>query len=98
MSSPAAGYEMLLKRKSKLSENEEIGEDEVRDNPIVERWDEQNDTEQIEIIDRAELSDTEWNTLNRLAQKALELTKIENIDHLITSSYNPRCNGSVERY
>ena len=77
MSSPAAGYEMLLKRKSKLSENEEIGDDEVRDNPIVERWDEQNDTEQIEIIDRAELSDTEWNTLNRLAQKALELTKIE---------------------
>jgi hypothetical protein len=27
-----------------------------------------------------------------------ELTKIEYIDHLITSSYNPRCNGSVERY
>ena len=77
MSSPAAGYEMLLKRRSKLGEVEEISEDEIRDNPIVERWDEQSDTEQIEIIDRAELSENEWNTLNRLAQKALELTRID---------------------
>jgi superfamily II DNA or RNA helicase len=77
MSSPAAGYEMLLKRKSKLGEVEEISEEEIKDNPIVERWDEQSDTEQIEIIDRAELSDSELNTLNRLAQNALELTTIE---------------------
>jgi superfamily II DNA or RNA helicase len=77
MSSPAAGYEMLLKRKSKLGEAEEISDDEIRDNPIVERWDEQTDTEQIEIIDRAELSESEWNTLNRLSQKALELTRID---------------------
>jgi superfamily II DNA/RNA helicase len=33
--------------------------------------------QQIEIIDRAELSESEWNTLNRLAQKALELTRID---------------------
>lgn len=77
MSSPAAGYEMLLKRKSRLGETEEISEDEIRDNPIVERWDEQSDTEQIEIIDRAELSENEWNTLNRISQKALELTRID---------------------
>jgi superfamily II DNA/RNA helicase len=77
MSSPAAGYEMLLKRKSKLVENGEISEDEVKDNPIVERWDEQSDTEQIEIIDRAQLSESEWNTLNRLAQKAKELARID---------------------
>jgi superfamily II DNA/RNA helicase len=68
---------MLLKRKSKLGEVEEISEEEIKDNPIVERWDEQSDTEQIEIIDRAELSDSELNTLNRLAQNALELTTIE---------------------
>jgi superfamily II DNA or RNA helicase len=77
MSSPAAGYEMLLKRKSKLGDAIEISDDEISDNPIVERWDSQSDTEQIEIIDRAELSESEWNTLNRLAKKALELTRID---------------------
>jgi len=77
MSSPAAGYEMLLKRKSKLGDPIEISDDEISENPIVERWDSQSDTEQIEIIDRAELSESEWNTLNRLAQRALELTKID---------------------
>jgi len=77
MSSPAAGYEMLQKRKSRITEPEEITDDEVKDNPIVERWEEQSDTEQIDIIDRADLSESEWNTLHRLAQKAAELTKIE---------------------
>ena len=77
MSSPATGYEMLQKRKSKIIEPDEITADDVKDNPIVEKWDEQSDSEQIEIIDRADLSDSEWNTLHRLAQKAAELTKIE---------------------
>lgn len=77
MSSPAAGYEMLLKRKSKISEPEEVNAEEVIDNPNIERWDEQSDTEQIEIIDRAGLSESEWNTLHRLAQKAADLTKID---------------------
>ncbi|MFD1255226.1 helicase-related protein [Mucilaginibacter terrae] len=77
MSSPAAGFEMLQKRKSKIAEPDEITADEVKDNPIVERWDEQSDSEQIEIIDRAGLSESEWNILHRLAQKAAELTKIE---------------------
>ena len=78
MSSPAAGYEMLQKRKLKIAEPDEITAEDVRDNPIVERWDEQSDSEQIEIIDRADLSDSEWSTLNRLAQKAAELTSIDN--------------------
>ena len=77
MSSPAAGYEMLQKRKSKISEPEEITADDVKENPNIERWDEQSDTEQVEIIDRAELTESEWNTLHRLAQKAAELTKID---------------------
>jgi SNF2 family DNA or RNA helicase len=77
MSSPAAGFEMLQKRKSKITEPDEITADEVKDNPIVEKWDEQSDSEQIEIIDRAGLSESEWNILYRLAQKAAELTKIE---------------------
>jgi SNF2 family DNA or RNA helicase len=77
MSSPAAGFEMLQKRKSKIVEPDEITADDVKDNPIVEKWDEQSDSEQIEIIDRAGLSESEWNILHRLAQKAAELTSIQ---------------------
>ncbi len=77
MSSPAAGYEMLLRRKSKITDQDEITADEVKDNPIIEKWNEQSDTEQIEIIDRADLSESEWNILHKLAQKAAELTNIE---------------------
>ena len=77
MSSPAAGYEMLQKRRSKISEQEEVTADEVKENPIVERWDEQSDTEHVEIIDRADLSESEWDTLQRLALKAAELTRID---------------------
>ena len=77
MSSPAAGYEMLQKRKQRLIEQEAISAEEVKDNPIVERWDDPSDSEQIEIIDRAGLSETEWATLHRLAQKAESLTNIE---------------------
>jgi SNF2 family DNA or RNA helicase len=77
MSSPAAGYEMLQKRKSKLGETTDITDEEVKDNPIVERWDEQNDTENIEIIDRAELSETELETLHKLALKAASLANRE---------------------
>lgn len=77
MSSPAAGFEMLQKRKGRIIESEEITAEEVKDNPIVEKWDEQGDSEQVEIIERAQLTESEWNTLNRLAKKAEELTKIE---------------------
>lgn len=77
MSSPATGYEMLQRRRLKIAENGEVTDEEVKDNPIVERWDEQSDTEQIEIIDQADLSENEWKTLNRLAQKAYELIDIE---------------------
>lgn len=77
MSSPAAGYEMLLKRKSKITETEEIFAEEVTDNPNIEKWDEQSDTEQIEIIERAGLTESEWNTLHKLSQRAADLTNID---------------------
>jgi superfamily II DNA or RNA helicase len=77
MSSPAAGFEMLQKRKSRLIEQEDVSVEEVKENPIVEKWDDQSDTEQIEIIDRAGLTESEWNLLHRLAQKASELKNIE---------------------
>ena len=76
MSSPATGFEMLQRRRAKITENSEITDEEVRDNPIVERWDEQSDSEQTEIIERAELTDSEWDTLKRLSQKAFELINI----------------------
>lgn len=77
MSSPSAGFEMLQKRKLKVEENFNITDEEVKDNPIVERWDEQSDSEQVEIIEQAGLSDSEWNTLHRLSQSASELFTIE---------------------
>jgi len=58
MSSPAAGFEMLQKRKSRLIEQDEVKDEEVKENPNIEKWDEQSDTEQIEIMDRAELTDS----------------------------------------
>jgi len=82
MSSPATGFEMLQRRKARIAENGEITDEEVKDNPIVERWDDQSDTEQIEIIERADLSESEWNTLNHLSQKAAQLINVEK-DHKV---------------
>jgi len=78
MSSPATGFEMLQRRRGKIAENGDVTEEELKDNPIVEKWDESSDSEQIEIIENAELSDKEWDTLNRLAKKAFALINIEN--------------------
>ena len=77
MSSPAAGYIMLQKRKSKLIESGEISNFELTDNPNLEKIEDQNDTEPIEVIDHAELSDSQLNSLNSLAKKASELSNIE---------------------
>jgi superfamily II DNA or RNA helicase len=77
MSSPAAGFEMLQKRKAKIVWDNEFTEEEVRDNPIVEKWDDQSDYEQIDIIEQANLSDVEWHTLSRLSQKVAGLMNIE---------------------
>lgn len=76
MSSPAAGFEMLQKRKLKINDPEEITSEEIIENPNIERWDEQSDTEQLEIFDRADLSESEWTILNRLALRAEELAHI----------------------
>lgn len=77
MSSPATGFEMLQRKKSRLIDQDEISSNDVKDNPIIEKWDEQSDTEQVEIIDRADLTESEWNVLHRLAQKADELMNIK---------------------
>lgn len=77
MSSPQAGYEMLQRRKTNLSDTGELTDEEAKDNPVVEKWDEQNDSERTEIIDRADLNDSELRTLTILAQRASELINIQ---------------------
>lgn len=68
MSSPMAGYEMLQKRRNKTEMSEEDSVY-VNDNPIIEKWDEQNDTEQLELIDQAGINESEWKKLHVLGQK-----------------------------
>jgi SNF2 family DNA or RNA helicase len=74
MSSPAAGFEMLQKRKQK-AEADSGSDDDYSDNPVIEKWDEQTDTEQVEIIDNAGLSNKEWSSLHQLA---LDIEKLKN--------------------
>ncbi|MCC6837048.1 MAG: DEAD/DEAH box helicase [Bacteroidia bacterium] len=73
MSSPAAGFEMLQKRKQRANEETSANELEYLDNPIVEKWDEQADTEQIEIIENAGLSTKEWSVLHQLSTEIEKL-------------------------
>jgi superfamily II DNA or RNA helicase len=69
MSSPAAGYEMLQKRKFRLSADE-VTTEEVQDNPAIERLEDQSDIERTDLLDVANLSVSEWNTLHKLAQRS----------------------------
>lgn len=70
MSSPAAGLEMLQKKKQRIEDDTDIINDlDYSDNPIIEKWDEQSDTEQIEIIEKAGFSDNEWDILVSLSKE-----------------------------
>ena len=71
MSSPRAGFTMLQKRKDKAEGESEL---EYNDNPVIEKWDDQQDTEQIEIIDNAGLSQKETEVLHQLS---LEIDKLQ---------------------
>ena len=64
MSSPRAGSTMLQKRKTKADASSEL---EYNDNPVIEKWDDQQDTEQVEIIDNAGLSQKETDVLHQLS-------------------------------
>ena len=75
MSSPAAGYEMLQKRREKsVMVDDDADVAKWNDNPIIEKWDEQNDTEQIELLDQAGLNDSEWKKLHNLGLKVQALS------------------------
>jgi superfamily II DNA/RNA helicase len=71
MSSPRAGSTMLQKRKTKADASSEL---EYSDNPVIEKWDDQQDTEQIEIIDNAGLSQKETDVLHQLS---IEIDKLQ---------------------
>lgn len=79
MSSPQAGFVMLQKRKARVEG--EAGELEYTDNPVIEKWDDQNDTEQTELID-AGLSEKESEQLHRLAAE-IETLKGSEADNKI---------------
>lgn len=70
MSSPQAGLIMLQKRKG----NAESAELEFADNPVIEKWDDQQDSEQTEIIDNAGLSTTETEKLHQLSGEIAKLS------------------------
>lgn len=98
MSSPAAGFEMLQRRKVKQADDE-ISLLEIQDNPVMEKWSEQTDTEQVEIIDNAGLSDSERDVLHRLSGKIKTLDTpdkdfkikrcIEQVKHWIAKGQSP---------
>ncbi len=75
MSSPAAGFEMLQKRKLKAQDSAIENDLPYTDNPTIEKWDGQGDTEQIEIIENAGLSEKEWDVLHRLSS---DIEKLKN--------------------
>lgn len=82
MSSPAAGYQMLQNRKARKMDQEEIRDEDVKENPVIEKWDDQDDLEQIELVDRANLSDSEWSVLKKLAGRAENLCSLEKDEKL----------------
>ena len=71
MSSPRAGSTMLQKRKIKADASSEL---EYNENPVIEKWDDQQDTEQVEIIDNAGLSQKETDVLHQLS---IEIDKLQ---------------------
>ena len=71
MSSPRAGSTMLQKRKTKADASSEL---EYNENPVIEKWDDQQDTEQVEIIDNAGLSQKETDVLHQLS---IEIDKLQ---------------------
>jgi superfamily II DNA or RNA helicase len=75
MSSPRAGLVMLQKRKNRSGEPAEL---EIDDNPVIEKWDEQQDHEQTELMDHAGFSDKDSSLLHELSLKVEELKGPEN--------------------
>jgi SNF2 family DNA or RNA helicase len=72
MSSPEAGHEMLQNRKNNAKEDTDEW-DQIKDNPVIERLDDQSDIEQLELIEQSNLNSNEIKLLNELSSKIQNL-------------------------
>lgn len=68
MSSPLAGIEMLSKKAKQLS-REEIETDEVIENPVFDSDESISDSTPTNILDKADLTTSEYKTLNNIARR-----------------------------
>ena len=77
MSSPEAGYEMLLNRQAKRLEDEELNDLQQQDNPHIEKLSFDTDSSQAELIDIADLKQAELEEIQYLCEEIKKLTSFE---------------------
>lgn len=77
MSSPDAGYDMLLNRMNKKLDAEELDDIQSQDNPHIEQLSFNTDSSQGELIDIADLKENELEQLNYLADRIKTLSLLE---------------------
>jgi len=77
MSSPEAGYEMLLNRQAKRLEEEDLNDIQQQDNPHIEKLSFDTDSSQGELIDVADLAQDELNEIAELCTQIKELACLD---------------------
>jgi len=77
MSSPEAGYEMLLNRQAKRLEDEELNDLQQQDNPHIEKLSFDTDSSQAELIDVAGLRQNELEEIEDLCEQIKLLSCLE---------------------
>lgn len=73
MSSPGAGLEMLRNRYTKKLEESELEEIQRLENPLIEKVDETSDVTQAELVEHADLEESEILDLSKLFAQAQKL-------------------------
>lgn len=77
MSSPEAGYEMLLNRQAKKLGDEELTDIQQQENPHIEKMFFDTDSSQAELIDIADLEESELTEIKRLSEQIKTLSGLE---------------------
>lgn len=77
MSSPEAGYRMLLNRKANHLSNEELEDIQQQDNPHFENLNFDTDSDQAELIDAADLNNAELEEIVYLCEEIKNLSYLE---------------------
>ena len=77
MSSPAAGYEMLLNRQSKKLSADELSDIQEQENPHIEKLFFDTDSSQAELIDIADLEESELEEIKVLCEQIQTLACLE---------------------